>query len=112
MSSPVVAAGMVFVGSADGYLYAVNATTGTRMWASWVGTDINSPTLAHDKVFITSTFGTLFAFDMYSGEGVWNQSIGEEAGFGAPLVVGSRVFVSGNSTVFAYNEAVGARLYD
>ena len=112
MSSPVVAAGMVFVGSDDGYLYAVNATTGTRMWASWVGTDINSPTLAHDKVFITSTFGTLFAFDMYSGEGVWNRSIGEEAGFGAPLIVGSRVFVNGNNTVYAFNEAVGVRLYD
>ena len=110
-SSPAVAAGMVFVGSADGYLYAVNATTGTKMWSSWVGTNVNSPTLAHDKVFIAS-FGTVFAFDMVTGERVWNQSLGEEASFGAPLIVGSRVFVSGNRTVFAFNDAVGVRLYD
>ena len=55
-SSPAVAAGMVFVGSADGYLYAVNATTGTKMWASWVGTDINSPTLANDKQHYSFNF--------------------------------------------------------
>ena len=110
-SSPVVAAGMVFVGSGDGYLYAVNATTGTKMWASWVGTPAGSPTLNDNKVFIASS-GTVFAFDMATGASEWNQSLREETSAGAPLVVDSRVFVSGNSTVFAFNEAFGVRLYE
>jgi len=110
-SSPVASAGMVFVASTDGYLYAVNATNGAKIWDFWIGTDVNSPTVAHGKVFITSASGTLYAINMYTGLEAWNQSLGEEAGFGAPLIVGSRVFVNGKQTVFAFNEAVGVSLY-
>jgi len=111
-SSPVAAAGMVFVASTDGYVYAINATTGTKIWAFWIGTDINSPTVTNGKVFITSTSGTVYAIDMHSGLEVWSKSLGEEAGFGAPLIVGSRLFVNGNQTVFVFNEAVGVSLYN
>jgi outer membrane protein assembly factor BamB len=111
-SSPVVAAGMVFVSSTDGYLYAVNVTNGEKIWEFWIGTDANSPTIAHGKVFITSASGTAYAIDMISGLEVWSKSLGEPAGFGAPLIVGTRVFVNGKQNVFALNEAVGVSLYD
>jgi outer membrane protein assembly factor BamB len=110
-SSPVVSAGMIFVSSTDGYLYAVNLTTGAKIWEFWIGTDANSPSVAHDKVFITSASGTAYAINMYTGLEVWSKSLGEPAGFGAPLIVGTRVFVNGNETVFALNEAVGVSLY-
>jgi outer membrane protein assembly factor BamB len=111
MSSPVVAAGMVFVASTDGYIYAVNVTTGAKIWEFWIGTDANSPTVAHDKVFITSASGTAYAINMYTGLEVWSKLLGESAGFGAPLIVGTRVFVNGKQTVFVFNEAVGVNLY-
>ncbi len=111
-SSPVTSAGRVFVSSTDGYLYAVNVTTGAKIWEFWIGTDANSPSVAHGKVFITSASGTAYAIDMYSGVEVWSKSLGESAGFGAPLIVGTRVFVNGNTTVFALNEAVGVSLYN
>jgi outer membrane protein assembly factor BamB len=110
-SSPVASAGMVFVASTDGYLYAVNATNGARIWDFLIGTDANSPTVTNGKVIITSASGTVHAINMYTGLEVWNKSLGEEAGFGAPLIVGSRVFVNGKQTVFALNEAVGVSLY-
>jgi parallel beta-helix repeat protein len=110
-SSPAVADGIVYVGSADGYLYAVNAETGKKLWSFWIGSGVNSPTLAFGKVFVTSEPGEVIALDMHSGLQVWKQSLGEEAGFGAPLVVGSKVFVNGYQTVTAFNEAVGAQLY-
>jgi outer membrane protein assembly factor BamB len=111
MSSPVASAGMVFVASTDGYLYAVNATTGAKIWDFLIGTGANSPSVAHGKVFITSKSGNVYAINMYTGSEVWSKSLGEEAGFGAPLIVGSRVFVNGNQTVFALNEAIGVNLY-
>jgi len=111
-SSPVASAGMVFVASTDGYLYAVNATNGAKIWDFWIGTAVNSPTVANGKVFITSASGTLYAINMYTGLEAWNQSLGEAASFGAPLIVGSRVFVNGNQTVFVFNEAVGVSLYN
>jgi outer membrane protein assembly factor BamB len=110
-SSPVASAGMVFVASTDGYLYAVNATTGTKIWDFWIGTDVNSPTVVNGKIFITSASGTLYAINMYTGLEAWIQSLGEAASFGAPLIVGSRLFVNGKQTVFAFNEAVGVSLY-
>jgi outer membrane protein assembly factor BamB len=110
-SSPAVSAGMVFVASTDGYLYAVNATNGEKIWDFLIGADANSPTVAHGKVFITSASGTFYAINMYTGAEEWTKSLGEEAGFGAPLIVGSRVFVNGKQTVFALNEAVGVNLY-
>jgi parallel beta-helix repeat protein len=112
VSSPAVADGIVYVGSADGYMYAVNATTGKKLWNVWIGSGISSPTITFGKVFITCKPGEVIALDMYSGLQVWKQSLGEEAGFGAPLVVGSRVFVNGNQTVHVFNEAVGANLYN
>ena len=112
MSSPVASAGMVFVASTDGYLYAINATNGAKIWDFWIGTDVNSPTVANGKVFITSASGTLYAINMYTGLEAWNQSLGEAASFGAPLIVGSRLFVNGNQTVFVFNEAVGVSLYN
>jgi len=111
-SSPVVAAGMVFVSSTDGYLYAVNVTTGAKIWEFWIGTDVNSPSVAHGKVFIISSSGTAYAINMYTGLEVWSKSLGESAGFGAPLIVGTRVLVNGKQTVFALNEAVGVSLYN
>jgi len=110
-SSPVVSAGMVFVASTEGYLYAVNVTTGAKIWDFLIGADANSPSVAHGKVFITSKSGNVYAINMYTGVEEWIKSLGEEAGFGAPLIVGSRVFVNGNHTVFAFNEAVGVNLY-
>ena len=110
-SSPVVSAGMVFVASTDGYLYAVNVTTGAKIWDFLIGADANSPSVAHGKVFITSKSGNVYAINMYTGVEEWSKSLGEEAGFGAPLIVGSRVFVNGNQTVFCLNEAIGVNLY-
>ncbi len=109
--SPVTVAGIVFVSSTDGYLYAINATTGVKLWEFWIGADLNSPTVAHNKVFITSKSGTVSAYDMYTGSQVWNKSLGEEIGFGSPLIVGSRVFVNTNQTIVCLNEAVGVTLY-
>lgn len=109
--SPVTAAGMVFISSTDGYLYAINAATGVKIWDFWIGADVNSPTVAHNKVFITSKSGTVSAYDIYTGSQVWNKSLGEEIGFGAPLIIGSRVFVNTNQTIVCLNEAVGVTLY-
>ena len=109
-SSPVAAEGKVFLSSNDGNLYAVNATTGVEVWSSWVGTSPGSPTFANGKVFVASS-GKILAFDAATGEEVWDQTLGEVVSPCAPLVVGSRLFVAANNTVFALNEEFGVRLY-
>jgi parallel beta-helix repeat protein len=110
--SPAVADVIVFVSSTDGYLYAVNAESGSKLWSVQLGSGISSPAIASGKVFVTCRPGEIVALDMYSGTQVWRQPLGEEAGFGSPLVVGSRVFANGNQTVHVFNTEVGANLYN
>ncbi|MHA2407290.1 MAG: NosD domain-containing protein, partial [Candidatus Ranarchaeia archaeon] len=112
VSSPVVVDGMVFVSSTDGYLYAVNVESGSKQWSVRLGSGIGSPAVASGKVFVTCEPGEIVALNMYSGTQVWRQPLGEEAGFGSPLVVGSRIFVNGYRMVHVFNTEVGANLYN
>jgi hypothetical protein len=53
----------VFVGSSDGKVYALNATTGTRIWSYTTGGDVySSPAVADDKVFVASFNNKVYAF--------------------------------------------------
>jgi outer membrane protein assembly factor BamB len=100
ISSPVVANSIVFISSTDGFLYAVNSTTGTNIWRTEIGENINSPTVGLGKVFITSKSGNVYAFDIHTGSQLWSRSLKEEIGSGSPLLVGSRVFVNTNQSIF------------
>ncbi|BCV24412.1 PQQ-binding-like beta-propeller repeat protein [Gelria sp. Kuro-4] len=61
-SSPAVAAGTVYFGSRDGYLYAVNTQTGRLEWKFQTGAGIeSSPVVAEGIVFCGSEDGQLYA---------------------------------------------------
>ena len=47
-SSPAVANGMVYVGSEDNNVYALNATTGAKLWSYTTGGEVlSSPAVAN-----------------------------------------------------------------
>src|SRR5919108_4333034 len=55
-ASPIVAAGTVYVGSWDGYEYALNAATGALKWKTYLGKTTPSPRYCHaGPVGITSS---------------------------------------------------------
>ena len=54
-SSPTVANGVVYVGSEDDNVYALNANTGTKVWSYTTGNlCILSPTVANGIVYVGS----------------------------------------------------------
>src|SRR2546430_16522271 len=54
-SSPVVAGGIVYIGSKDHTLYALDARTGAEIWSYTTGGAIYStPTVVNDVVYIGS----------------------------------------------------------
>src|SRR5262245_62109692 len=54
-SSPTLADGVVYVGSADRYLYALRATDGTLVWKFATGLAISSsPAVSDGLVYVTS----------------------------------------------------------
>jgi outer membrane protein assembly factor BamB len=67
-SSPAIANGVVYVGSYDTRLYAIDALTGALLWTPTWGVDnlprgINSsPAIARGHVYIGCRDGSLYAF--------------------------------------------------
>jgi hypothetical protein len=61
-SSPAVTGVVVYIGSGDGYLYALDALTGEQRWRFGTGRAITaSPSLAGGLVYVGSRDGSLFA---------------------------------------------------
>jgi outer membrane protein assembly factor BamB len=63
-SSPAVAGEVIYVGSEDGHLYAVDKATGLKLWDADTGAEIeSSPAAADGMVYIGSFDGKLYAFE-------------------------------------------------
>jgi outer membrane protein assembly factor BamB len=61
-SSPAVANGVVYVGSDDNNLYALNATTGAKLWSYTTGGYVDSsPSVVKGVVYVGSDDGNVYA---------------------------------------------------
>lgn len=71
-SSPVMADGVVYFGSTDGFVYAVDGASGELKWRTETGRRIfSSPAFMDGRLFIGSNDGHFYAMDAASGEVVW-----------------------------------------
>ena len=77
-SSPSVVEGVVYAGSYDGYLYAVDAASGELRWRYETAEDgvSSSPTVVDGVVYIGSRDKFLYAVDAASGELRWRYGTG------------------------------------
>ncbi len=76
-SSPVVANGLVYIGSNDYNLYAFDATTSIQRWKAHTGNEIHSsPAIAHGVVYIGSNDSILYAFYASNGNPFWKVPTG------------------------------------
>ena len=67
-SSPTIANGIVYIGSQDHKLYALDAATGSTLWTYTAGNVIDSsPTIANGVVYVGSWNGKLYAFHLPNG---------------------------------------------
>ena len=77
-SSPAVVNGVVYIGSRDDNLYALNASTGAKLWSFTTGGEvIASPAVANGVVYIGSynqntNDGTMYALDARTGALLWS----------------------------------------
>jgi outer membrane protein assembly factor BamB len=78
-SSPAVVNGVVYVGSGDGKLHAIDAKTGAAKWQFATGDVIHSsPAVADGVVYIGSWDTNLYAIDAESGAEIWRFKTGED----------------------------------
>ncbi len=97
-SSAAIADYTVFVGSDDGYLYALNLDTGELRWSYRVGARIaSSPAVALGKVFVGSDDGAVYCFEGQVDKRLAGERIGRQLWrfrtgggvVGSPLVTAS-----------------------
>lgn len=76
-TSPAVVDGVVvFVGSVNGKVYAVDADTGNTIWSWDVGTKVeSSPAVAGGMVYIGANDGRVYAFDLVTGQIKWSHQV-------------------------------------
>ncbi len=74
-SSPIVVDGILYVGSWDGYMYAINPADGTEIWKYDAGARVSAPPcVAYGTLFFPSENRTLHALDPKTGEVRWTKS--------------------------------------
>src|SRR5690349_639242 len=88
-SSPAVSDGVVFVGSNDGRLYAVDAESGAIKWKFAAKARIaSSPAVSHQTVYVGSYDSQLYAIDAVTGQKKWSFATEGEKRFTAPHIHG------------------------
>ena len=133
ISSPVVSEGVLYVGSTDGNVYAINLKSGKQKWKFAAGLRIvSSPALAGGLLYFASYSGSFIALDIATGQVKWKFATEGEHRFTAkhlhggspaaesdpdpfdvylssPTVVdGSVYFGSGDGNIYALDAVSGA----
>ena len=76
-SSPAVANGVVYVGSGDFNVYALNASTGAKLWSYATGNSVeSSPAVANGVVYVGSADANVYALNASTGAKLWSYATG------------------------------------
>ncbi len=71
-AAPVIEAGVVYVGSADANVYAIDLETGEQKWATGTGDAIEAPAcVVEDSVYVGAADGLLYALNKADGAVRW-----------------------------------------
>jgi eukaryotic-like serine/threonine-protein kinase len=118
LSSPAIAAGVVYFGSGDGNVYALDAASGALRWKFHTGNVVHaSPALAGGVLYVGSWDSYFYALDAASGRQLWRFKTGEDpdinnqVGIQSSAVVAAGVVYFGcrDSHLYALDALSGAR---
>ncbi len=92
---PGVVDGVVYVGSDDHNLYALDAATGALKWKLPTGNDVRStPLVANGLVYFGSADGVIYAVDQQGGTTRWTYKTGAAINRSSPTLANGLVYVS------------------
>jgi outer membrane protein assembly factor BamB len=104
LSSPCVVDGVVYVGSGDQHIYALDARTGTLRWAFETGDVVHaSPAVVDGVVYVGSWDRNLYALDAATGREKWRYATGDDT------VTYNQIGIASSAAVVNGMVFVGAR---
>ncbi|MCC6790232.1 MAG: PQQ-binding-like beta-propeller repeat protein [Thermomicrobiales bacterium] len=112
-SSPVVANGLVYVGTKSGFVFALELETSTVRWRADLGDNIiikSSPAVMDDRIVIAAGH-SLVALDPLTGAKLW-QANTPPLSESSPSFANERIFVASSaSSVYAFEAATGRQAW-
>ena len=112
-SSPTVVDGVLYVGSFDKNIYALDAATGQKLWAFITGRSVHSsPTVVNGVVYVGSFDGNAYAINATTGQKLWTYATISYV-YSSPTVVDGVLYIGDESSyVYAITAATGAMLWN
>ena len=95
---------MVYAGSADKYVYALNASTGVAVWAFNAGGMVPVLAVANGVVYAPVLGGNLYALNSRTGAELWSYA----AGASQPVVANGKLYAVCGGFVCAFGLPDGA----
>ena len=112
VASPALYDGMVFAGSANGNLYAINATDGKELWRyGKVGRIESSPAVSRNMVFFGSNDNSFYALWL-NGTLAWSFKTGDKVLSSPAFAYGVVYFASTDGKLYASEAADGRMLWN
>jgi outer membrane protein assembly factor BamB len=115
-TSPAVVNGVVYVGTIDGGVYAVDASSGTKLWNISTGNIVeehygSSPAVSDGIVYIGTDGSGVFALNASTGAKIWNGLTGAIV-FKTPVVAYDYVYVGANNLLVALDASTGMEVWN
>jgi outer membrane protein assembly factor BamB len=107
-----VANGVVYFGSGQFSVYALDTGTGAKLWSYSIGDSVqSSPAVANGVVYVGSDDNNVYALNATTGAKLWSYTTGY-AVQSSPTVTNGAVYVgSADNNVYALNATTGAKLW-
>jgi eukaryotic-like serine/threonine-protein kinase len=111
-TSPVLAQGIIYFGSSDHRLYALDAATGSKLWEFKTGSWIcSSPAVVKGTVYFGSNDGKLYALDARTGLKLWEFKT-SYAVISSPAVADDNVYFGANDfSIYALKAKTGRQVW-
>ena len=106
LSSPVVANGVVYFGSGDHYVYAVDAATGALKWKFRTGDVVHAtPAFADNVLYVGSWDSYFYALNANTGKQLWRFKTGEDQAIHNQIGIQSSAAVSEGIVYFGCRDS-------
>jgi len=100
---------VLYVGSNDGSIYAINASDGTKLWQVQTGGAVkSSPVIVNHIVYVGSLDGNLYALNASTGHKLWSVKVGQGV-TSSPVVANKMVYVTSTNGILSVLDARSGR---
>ncbi len=111
-SSAVAGAGLLYIASSDGYLYALKEATGSVLWRVDLGDHLTdaTPALQGQVLFVAVNSTQVEALNALTGQPYWRFETNEKIQ-AAPLVIGNKLLVASRTALWCLDTSSGRLLW-